>query len=73
MAKKREIEAYEDASSDKPDKQLPQSATHGFPAPSKKGDDGVSGTSMQNGADMDGVDRSDWPEIEELDSVGFKD
>jgi hypothetical protein len=67
-------QAYENEPSDVPDKQLPQSATHGFAAPSKKGDDGVSGTSTQNGADMDRVDRGkDWPEIEELDSVGFKD
>jgi hypothetical protein len=76
MAKQKEIvnEAYENAPSDVPDKQLPQSATWGFPAPSKKGEDGVSTTSTHNGADMDGVDRGkDWPDAEELDSLGFKD
>ena len=72
MAKQKEIvdEGYENPYV--PNKALPQSATHGFPKPSKKGDDGVSGTSTQNGTDMDNVDRGkDWPEIEELDSLGF--
>ena len=43
----------------------------GIPQTLKKGDDGASGTSTQNGTDMDDVDRSDWPDIEELDSLGF--
>lgn len=69
MAKRKEID--NEAYANEPDKQLPQNATHGFPAPSKKGDDGVSSTITQNGADMDDVNREDWPEIEELES-GFK-
>ena len=69
QSKKSVDEGYEDPSG--PDKPLPQTATWGFPKPSKKADDGASGTSTQNGADMDDVDRSDWPEIEELDSLGF--
>jgi hypothetical protein len=72
MTKHKE-KAYENEPSDVPDKHLSQSATHGFPEPSKKGDDGVSGTSTHKGADMDDVDRDDWPEIEELESLGFKD
>ena len=72
MAKQKEIvdEGYENPYV--PNKPLPQTSTWGFPKPSKKGDDGASGTSTQNGADMDNVDRDDdWPEIEELDSLGF--
>ena len=43
----------------------------GIPRPSKRGRRRP-GTSTQNGADMDNVDRGkDWPEIEELDSLGF--
>lgn len=75
MAKQKEIanEAYENAPSDVPEEQLPQTAAWGFPPPSKKADDGVSSTSTQHGTDMDDVNRDDWPEIEELDSLGFKD
>ena len=71
MAKQKEIanEAYENAPSNVPDKQLPQSATHGFPDKKQKD---IHPTSTVEGADMDNVDRSDWPDIEELDSLGFK-
>jgi len=75
MAKRIAIfnEAYENEPSE-PDKQLPQSATHGFPAPSKKGDDGVSGTKMASGCSLvDRTDRSDFPDVTELDSLGFED
>jgi hypothetical protein len=73
MAKQIAIfnKAYENASSDVPDKQLPQSATWGFPDKKQKD---IHPTSTVEGADMDNVDRGkDWPEIEELDSLGFKD
>lgn len=76
MAKLKPIvnEACEDAPSDVPTTQIEQSATWGFPKPSKKGDNGVSSATTQNGAGMDRVERGkDWPEPEELESLGFED
>lgn len=68
MANQKEIvnDARENQPSDVPDKNLPQSATWGFPAASKKGDDGVSTTSTWSGTTLvDRTDRgADWPDTE---------
>ena len=69
MRKQKEIvdEGYENPYV--PNKPLLQSATWGFPDKKQKD---IHPTSMAEGTDMDNVDRSDWPDIEELDSLGFK-
>jgi hypothetical protein len=70
MKKQKETvdEGYE---SDVRDDQLPQSATWGFPDKKQKD---IHPTSTVQGAGMDDVDRGkDWPDVEELESRGFKD